>query len=52
MNCCFLGKKVPHMTTKEELKVDKTRDYWRKLNTQNVGVDTNQFGKAISIQYC
>ena len=29
-----LGKKPPLMTTREELKVDKARDEWRKLIAQ------------------
>ena len=29
-----LGKEPPLMTTREELKVDKARDEWRKLITQ------------------
>ncbi len=29
-----LGKEPPLMTTKEELKVEKARDKWRKLNSQ------------------
>ena len=29
-----LGKEPPHMTTREELKVDKARDEWRKLIAQ------------------
>ena len=46
-----LGKEPPHMTTREELKVDKARHKWRKLIAQ-VGGEPNQFGKTISIQYC
>ena len=29
-----LGKETPLMTTREELKVDKARDEWRKLVAQ------------------
>ena len=29
-----LGKEPPLMTTREELKVDKARDEWKKLNAQ------------------
>ena len=29
-----LGKEPPLMTTREELKVDKARDEWRKLTAQ------------------
>jgi len=29
-----LGKEPPLMTTREELKVDKARDEWKKLITQ------------------
>jgi hypothetical protein len=29
-----LGKKPPLMTTREELKIDKARDEWRKLIAQ------------------
>ena len=29
-----LGKEPPLMTTREELKVDKARDEWRKLIAQ------------------
>jgi len=29
-----LGKEPPDMTTREELKVDKARDEWRKLIAQ------------------
>ena len=29
-----LGKEPPLMTTREELKVDKARDEWRKLISQ------------------
>ena len=29
-----LGKEPPLMTTREELKVDKARDQWKKLITQ------------------
>ena len=29
-----LGKKPPLMTTREELKVDKARDEWKKLISQ------------------
>ena len=29
-----LGKEAPLMTTREELKVDKARDEWRKLIAQ------------------
>ena len=29
-----LGKKPPLMTTRDELKVDKARDEWRKLISQ------------------
>ena len=29
-----LGKKPPLMTTREELKVDKARDEWKKLIAQ------------------
>ena len=29
-----LGKETPLMTTREELKVDKARDEWRKLISQ------------------
>ena len=29
-----LGKEQPLMTTREELKVDKARDEWRKLIAQ------------------
>ena len=29
-----LGKEPPHKTTREELKVDKARDEWRKLIAQ------------------
>ena len=46
-----LGKKPPLMTTREELKVDKARDEWRKLIAHGWR-RTNQFGKTISIQYC
>ena len=45
-----LGKKPPLMTTREELKVDKARDEWKKLIAQ--GWRRNKFGKTISIQYC
>ena len=31
---CILGKEPPHMTTREELKVDKARDEWKKLIAQ------------------
>ena len=30
----ILGKKPPLMTTREELKIDKARDEWKKLITQ------------------
>ena len=46
-----LGKEPRHMTIREELKVDKARDEWRKL-TLKFGGEPNQFGKTISIQYC
>ena len=29
-----LGKKLPLMTNREELKVDKARDEWKKLISQ------------------
>ena len=31
---CVLGKEPPLMTTREELKVDKARDEWKKLIAQ------------------
>ena len=31
-----LGKEPPLMTTREELKVDKARDEWKKLITQGL----------------
>ena len=46
-----LGKEPPLMRTREELKVDKARDEWRKLISQGWR-RTNQFRKTISIQYC
>ena len=30
----FLGREPPLMTTREELKVDKARDEWKKLIAQ------------------
>ena len=30
----FLGKEPPLMTTREELKIDKARDEWKKLIAQ------------------
>ena len=31
---CVLGKEPPLMTSREELKVDKARDEWKKLIAQ------------------
>ena len=36
-----LGKEPPLMTTREELKVDKARDEWRKLISQGWRRRTN-----------
>ena len=36
-----LGKEPPLMTTREELKVDKARDEWRKLISQSWRRRTN-----------
>ena len=46
-----LGKEPPLMTTREELRVDKARDEWRKLIAQGWR-RTKPVGKIISIQYC
>ena len=44
-------KEPPLITTREELKVDKAKDKWKKLITQDWR-RTNQFMKTISNQYC
>ena len=46
-----LGKEPPLMTTREELKVDKARDEWRKLISQGWR-RTKPVWKTLSIQYC
>ena len=35
-NLGVLGKEPPLMTTREELKVDKARDEWKKLIAQGL----------------
>ena len=45
------GKEPPLMTTREELKVDKARDEWRKLIAHGWR-RTKPVWEAISIQYC
>ena len=46
-----LGKEPPLMTTREELKVDKARDEWKKLIDQG-WKRTKPICKTLSNQYC